>query len=154
MLDSRRPWPPSPSLLDDFFYRPDEDEGPCVALASDREEERPRRCRRSAPSEFLAFSLEDECYAVPIGEVREIVKVPPLTEIPRAAPQPAGVMNLRGEVLPVYDLKPRLRLAARRGAHRPERRPRAAAQGARVVLIAGRRGGRRRACWSTPSRRW
>jgi purine-binding chemotaxis protein CheW len=95
--------------LEEFFYRPDEDPGPLfevgeavepVALAGASE----------APREFLAFALERETYAVPVSVLREIVKVPPLTEIPRAQKSLLGVMNLRGEVLPVYDLKPKLHL--------------------------------------------
>lgn len=36
--------------------------------------------------------------------------MPPLTEVPRAAPNLLGIMYLRGEVLPVYDIKVKLRL--------------------------------------------
>jgi purine-binding chemotaxis protein CheW len=96
-------------LLDEFFYRPDEDVSALGALL-DGGDELPVEAPEEQAEEFLAFLLEGECYAVPIGSVREIVKVPPLTELPRAAPQLLGVMNLRGEVLPVYDLKLRLRL--------------------------------------------
>ncbi|MHB8876579.1 MAG: chemotaxis protein CheW [Myxococcaceae bacterium] len=121
------------SLLEDFFYRPDEDEGPLFALASGPDEA-PPLVAEEVPGEYLAFSLEDECYAVPIGELREIVKVPPLTELPRAAPSLLGVMNLRGEVLPVYDIKPRLRLsvaAVRIAGPDPAPLPKAA----RVLII-------------------
>jgi|CXWL01.1.fsa_nt_gi purine-binding chemotaxis protein CheW len=59
---------------------------------------------------FLAFRLEDETYAIPVETVREVVRVPPLTPVPRAPTNLLGVMNLRGEVLPVYDIKPRLHL--------------------------------------------
>ena len=62
------------------------------------------------PQEFLAFRLESEVYAVAIEDVREIVKVPLLTEVPRGQKGLLGVMNLRGEVLPVYDVKQRLGL--------------------------------------------
>ena len=96
-------------LLDEFFYRPDEDVSALGALL-DGGDELPREAPEEQSEEFLAFLLEGECYAVPIGSVREIVKVPPLTELPRAAPSLLGVMNLRGEVMPVFDLKPRLRL--------------------------------------------
>ncbi len=59
---------------------------------------------------FLAFRLEDETFAIPVETVREVVRVPPLTPVPRAPTHLLGVMNLRGEVLPVYDIKPRLQL--------------------------------------------
>lgn len=99
-------------LLDDFFYRPDEDvEGlQDFAAGSDGAQ---TFTPDEVPEEYLSFTLEGECYAVPIRAVREISKVPPLTEIPRAEQQLLGVMNLRGELLPVYDIKVRLRLAER-----------------------------------------
>lgn len=100
----------SSKRLDDFFYRADEDvsglleldvasELPVVAVAEE------------AAQEFLSFALAEELYAVPLNEVREIVRVPHLTELPRARRDLLGVMNLRGEVLPVYDVRLRLRLA-------------------------------------------
>ncbi|MDY7229941.1 chemotaxis protein CheW [Hyalangium rubrum] len=97
-------------LLDDFFYRPDEDVGGLLEFAAGSDEMLPVTPEET-PEEYLAFVLEGECYAVPIRSVREIGKVPPLTEIPRAEPHLLGVMNLRGDVIPVYDIKMRLRLA-------------------------------------------
>lgn len=97
-------------LLDDFFYRPDEDVTGLLDFAAGSDGMVPAAAEE-VPEEYLAFRLEDECYAVPILAVREICKVPLLTEIPRAAPELLGVMNLRGELLPVYDVKLRLRLA-------------------------------------------
>ncbi|ABF90229.1 putative chemotaxis protein CheW [Myxococcus xanthus DK 1622] len=99
-------------LLDDFFYRPDEDVSGLQDFAAGSDGVLPS-APEEVPEEYLAFRLEGECYAVPIRGVREISKVPPLTEIPRAEPQLLGVMNLRGELLPVYDVKVRLRLAER-----------------------------------------
>ncbi|NTX08462.1 chemotaxis protein CheW [Myxococcus sp. CA040A] len=99
-------------LLDDFFFRPDEDVSGLQdfaagsdGVASSTPEE--------VPEEYLSFLLEGESYAVPIRLVREISKVPPLTEIPRAEPHLLGVMNLRGELLPAYDIKVRLGLTER-----------------------------------------
>ncbi len=97
-------------LLDSFFYRPDEDVGPIQELVAGTDETI-EPVQEEIPAEYLAFRLEGEHYAVPIDGVREIVKVPPLTEVPRAAPNLLGVMYLRGEVLPVYDIKVKLRLA-------------------------------------------
>jgi purine-binding chemotaxis protein CheW len=97
-------------LLDTFFYRPDEDVGLIQELVAGTDES-VEPVAEEIPEEYLAFRLEGEHYAVPIHGVREIVKVPPLTEVPRAAANLLGVMYLRGEVLPVYDIKVRLRLA-------------------------------------------
>jgi purine-binding chemotaxis protein CheW len=98
------------SLLDDFFYRPDEDTGGLFEPSGLLEEGAAPPVEEE-PAEYLVFALEAERYAIPIADVREIVKVPPLTEIPRSAKNLLGVMNLRGEVLPVYDVKRRLHLS-------------------------------------------
>ena len=98
-------------LLDRFFYRPDEDEGPYLANAP--RVERAARPMEEVPEEFLSFSLEGETYAVPIHAVREILKVTMVTEIPRAAKNVIGLINVRGEMLPLYDVKTRLKLASR-----------------------------------------
>lgn len=95
--------------LQRFFYDPDEDAG-ALAQVGVAEEPAPTPPEERA-QEYLSFWLGPECYAVPIGEVREIVRVPVLTEVPRAERSLLGVMNLRGEVLPVYDLKLRLGLS-------------------------------------------
>lgn len=100
-------------LLDRFFYRPDEDVGDVVELSAppiDRVE----KVAEEQAEKYLSFALAGETYALPISGVREIVKVPHLTEVPRAGQNLLGVMNLRGEVIPVYDLKLRLRLSDER----------------------------------------
>jgi purine-binding chemotaxis protein CheW len=97
-------------LLDRFFFRPDEAVGSFLeqAPAIDRLSE---SIPEEEPEEFLAFVLESETYAVPIAAVREILKVTDVTEIPRAAKNIIGLINVRGEMLPLYDVKVRLRLA-------------------------------------------
>jgi purine-binding chemotaxis protein CheW len=100
------------ALLDQFFYRPDEDVGAFLELApgSDRGVE---HVVEETPEEFLAFVLEGETYAVPIAAVREILKVTTVTELPRAKASVVGLINVRGEMLPLYDVKTRLHLAQR-----------------------------------------
>jgi purine-binding chemotaxis protein CheW len=98
------------ALLDDFLYRPDEDPGGLFDLGA-LVEEPALPVVEEEPAEYLVFALDAERFAIPIGDVREIVKVPGLTEIPRSAANLLGVMNLRGEVLPVYEVKRRLRLS-------------------------------------------
>ncbi len=97
-------------LLDRFFYRPDEAVGSFLEQAplSDRIAD---ALPDETPEEFLAFVLEGETYAVPIGAVREILKITDVTEIPRAQKNIIGLINVRGEMLPLYDVKVRLRLA-------------------------------------------
>lgn len=95
-------------LLNRFFYRPDEDVGAWLELAPEIADT--IEAVEELPEEFLAFELTTETYAVPIGAVREILKVPQITSVPRVAEHVLGVMNVRGEMLPVYDLKHRLHL--------------------------------------------
>src|SRR6478752_5433718 len=61
--------------------------------------------------EYLAFRLGTDTYAVPIGEVREILKLPPVTEVPRAPADVLGVVSVRGLLVTVIDLKQRLRVS-------------------------------------------
>src|SRR6185295_16992395 len=61
--------------------------------------------------EYLAFRLGTDTYAVPIGEVREILKMPPVTEVPRAPKEVVGVVSVRGLLVTVIDLRQRLRVS-------------------------------------------
>lgn len=61
--------------------------------------------------QLVVFRLGQEEFAVPIDSVQEIVRVPEqLTAVPRAPDYVEGVINLRGSVLPVIDLRRRLGL--------------------------------------------
>jgi purine-binding chemotaxis protein CheW len=62
--------------------------------------------------EYLAFRLGADTYAVPIGEVREILKLPPVTKVPRAPSEIVGVVSVRGLLVTVVDLRQRLRISA------------------------------------------
>lgn len=58
----------------------------------------------------VVFALGKESYAVPIEAVHEIVQVPEVTALPDAPKFFEGVINLRGRIVPVMDLRARLRL--------------------------------------------
>jgi purine-binding chemotaxis protein CheW len=60
--------------------------------------------------QLLTFSLNSEEYALDIGSIREIIKPREITEIPRVPDHILGILSLRGQVIPVYDLKRRLKL--------------------------------------------
>jgi purine-binding chemotaxis protein CheW len=61
--------------------------------------------------QVVVFRLGKEEYGVPIASVQEIVRIPDqLTHVPKAPPFVEGVINLRGAVLPVIDLRRRLGL--------------------------------------------
>lgn len=59
--------------------------------------------------EYLGFVVRGHTYGVPLGEVREILKLPPLTEVPRAPAWVMGVVSVRGQLVTVIDLRIRLR---------------------------------------------
>jgi purine-binding chemotaxis protein CheW len=54
---------------------------------------------------FLTFALGREEYGLPILKVREIIKVMDITQVPQVPPHVRGVINLRGKVIPVIDLR-------------------------------------------------
>lgn len=82
-------------------------------LAPEARSEARRALKARGPRvEYLAFRLGADTYAVPIGEVREILKMPPVTEVPRAPKDVVGVVSVRGLLVTVLDLRQRLRVSA------------------------------------------
>lgn len=66
----------------------------------------------SIAGKYLTFALEDEEYGVPVLKVREIIKILDITAVPQVPPHVKGVINLRGKVIPVVDLRLKFGLAA------------------------------------------
>ncbi len=54
---------------------------------------------------YLTFSLENEEYGIGILKVKEIIGMMPITSVPRTPKFVKGVVNLRGKVIPVVDLR-------------------------------------------------
>jgi purine-binding chemotaxis protein CheW len=54
---------------------------------------------------YLTFSLNEEEYGIGILKVKEIIGMMPITSVPRTPPFVKGVINLRGKVIPVVDLR-------------------------------------------------
>ncbi len=59
---------------------------------------------------FLEFTLGNEDYAIPLLSVREVISVPETTPIPKAPTHFLGIMNLRGQVISVVDLRTKLKI--------------------------------------------
>lgn len=57
--------------------------------------------------QLVGFRIGEETYGVQIGSVREIVRVPEITMVPNAPEMIEGVINLRGKIIPVMDLRKR-----------------------------------------------
>jgi purine-binding chemotaxis protein CheW len=60
--------------------------------------------------QIVGFRIGNETYGVRIGAVREIVRVPEITAVPSAPDTVEGVINLRGKIIPVMDLRKRFGL--------------------------------------------
>jgi purine-binding chemotaxis protein CheW len=63
-----------------------------------------------AEKQLVVFNLGSEVYAVDIGMVREIIQLQPVTRVPGTSDSVEGVINLRGTVIPVVDLRKRFQL--------------------------------------------
>jgi purine-binding chemotaxis protein CheW len=54
---------------------------------------------------YLTFTLDEELFAVDVAKVREVLDYTVITKIPRTPEYMRGVINLRGSVVPVIDLR-------------------------------------------------
>jgi len=64
----------------------------------------------AASNQVLTFTLGEETYGVDILRVQEIRGWSPVTRIPQAPPHVLGVLNLRGSIVPIVDLRMRFNL--------------------------------------------
>ena len=60
---------------------------------------------------YLTFNLMDEYYGVSVERILQIIAIPDITKIPQTPPFVKGVINLRGRIIPVMDLRLRFQLA-------------------------------------------
>lgn len=67
---------------------------------------------QSMAGKYLTFLLGHEFYGLPVLKVREIIRVVEITPVPHMPPHVKGVINLRGKLVPVMDLRIRFDLAA------------------------------------------
>jgi purine-binding chemotaxis protein CheW len=65
-----------------------------------------------AEKQLVVFNLAAESYAVDINMVREIIQLQPVTRVPGTPLSVEGVINLRGSVIPIVDLRKRFQLKA------------------------------------------
>jgi purine-binding chemotaxis protein CheW len=96
---------PQSGLTDEVLGR-DEDDRPGLlfrfadSLRSGEEEpEKPEE-----PEIWLVFRLGENLFGLPVADIREIMRVGPITRVPQAPIAVTGVTDLRGRVIPVVDL--------------------------------------------------
>lgn len=62
----------------------------------------------SETNRFLCFNLGTEEFAIPLLAVKEVIGVPEITAVPQTPSHFLGIMNLRGSVISVMDLRQKL----------------------------------------------
>jgi purine-binding chemotaxis protein CheW len=67
--------------------------------------------RQTTETQIVVFELGDERYGLDIAAVYEIIRHQPITAVPQAPAFVEGVINLRGRIIPVVDLRDRFGMA-------------------------------------------
>ena len=70
-----------------------------------------REISKEPESKFLTFRLDNESYGIEILKVREIIGLMEITAVPKAAAHVRGVINLRGKIVPVLDMREKFGLS-------------------------------------------
>lgn len=62
-------------------------------------------------TQYLTFKLDQEQFAMEVGKVREVLEFTTMTKVPRTPEYMRGVINIRGNLVPVVDLRLKLGLS-------------------------------------------
>jgi purine-binding chemotaxis protein CheW len=65
-----------------------------------------------ATDEFVTVMIAGQLFGLPIEQVQDVFKPDAITVVPLAAPEVAGVLNLRGRIVTAIDMRKRLNLPA------------------------------------------
>jgi purine-binding chemotaxis protein CheW len=68
--------------------------------------------QKAGAGKYLTFALAQEEYGLPVLKVREIIKMMDITGVPQVPGHVKGVINLRGKVIPIIDLRLKFGLPA------------------------------------------
>jgi purine-binding chemotaxis protein CheW len=68
----------------------------------------PAKAAGARAGKYLVFQLAQEEFAIGVLSVREIIRTQDITRVPHTPPHMKGVINLRGKVIPVMDLRTKL----------------------------------------------
>ncbi|NCN26798.1 purine-binding chemotaxis protein CheW [bacterium] len=71
--------------------------------------------RQGEADKYLEFALGSEFFALPLLMVREVIPLPETTPIPKAPAHFVGIMNLRGQVISIIDLRAKLKTKSKIG---------------------------------------
>ena len=70
----------------------------------------PAAASKDLAGKYLTFTLHSESYGIAVLKVREIIRLTNITSVPQMPAYVRGVINLRGKIVPVMDLRRRLGL--------------------------------------------
>jgi len=73
---------------------------------------------KSISGKYLTFLLGGDHYGVEIMKIKEIIGMIPITTLPGTPPYVKGIINLRGNVIPVIDLRAKFGLAGKNATER------------------------------------
>lgn len=73
--------------------------------------ERPAAAAQGLAGKYLTFTLGRESYGIDVLKVREIIRLTTITVVPQMPAHVRGVINLRGKIIPVMDLRRRFGLS-------------------------------------------
>lgn len=76
----------------------------------DRNNVEKKQAEKGQSEKYLTFKLAEETYGLEIIKVREIIGMLPITRMPRTPGEVRGVINLRGKVIPVIDMRTKFKM--------------------------------------------
>ncbi len=91
--------------IDSILVSDDSEAAAVVSIANDSELDESRKQQATIDFKMVTFSLSGKDYAIDIMYVKEIAKAGHFTFVPNVLPFVVGVYNLRGEIIPILDLR-------------------------------------------------
>lgn len=70
-------------------------------------------------SRFMEFRIADQLFAVPLMSVREVLQKPEVTQVPNMPAHFEGMMNLRGKILGIFNIRKKLIATAAKASQSP-----------------------------------
>ena len=82
-------------------------------------EEMKEEAQESATVEYVTVLIGEQLFGLPINRVQDVFMPETITQVPLSPPEIAGVLNLRGRIVTVIDMRRRLRLPRAEDAGQP-----------------------------------
>jgi purine-binding chemotaxis protein CheW len=92
--------------------------GTLIDITDEKKHEKDEERIRRLTGKYLLVSLNDQQYGIPIVKIKEIIRMVPVTSMPNSPQYVKGLINLRGNMIPVIDLCFRLNLGSSDNAGR------------------------------------